>query len=174
MNKPLVEFLSRDLEWVQPNALKFEYELRAGDEVAATLKFRSSFGTHATAQSADGTWTMKRVGFFQTHVTVRESGAETDLAVFRNNTWRSGGTLEFPDGRHYRASTNLWQTKYHIQSAEDRVLLEYHTRGMLRLTGGVTVSREAATLKELPWLVALGWYLVVMLHGDSAASAGAS
>jgi hypothetical protein len=45
---------------------------------------------------------------------------------------------------------------------------------MLRLTGGVTVSREAAALKELPWLVALGWYLVVMLHGDSAASAGAS
>jgi len=33
---------------------KMEYELRAGAELVATLCFRSSFGTLATAQSTDG------------------------------------------------------------------------------------------------------------------------
>ena len=92
----MAELIGRELKWVQPHALKMEYELRAGEMLAATLHFRSSFGSFATATSADGSWTFKRVGFWQTRVTVRTSGTETDLAVFRNNTWSGGGTLEFP------------------------------------------------------------------------------
>ncbi len=42
------------LEWRQPHMLKMEYELYAGDELVATLRFRSSFGTLVIAQSADG------------------------------------------------------------------------------------------------------------------------
>jgi len=53
------------LQWRQPHLFKMEYELHAGDELVATLRFRSSFGTLATAQSADGCWTFKRAGFFQ-------------------------------------------------------------------------------------------------------------
>ena len=45
-----------------------EYELRAGDMLAATLRFRSSFGSFATAEDGDGCWTFKRVGFWQTSV----------------------------------------------------------------------------------------------------------
>jgi hypothetical protein len=107
---------------VQPHALKREFELRAGEATIASLEFRSTFGSLASAESGDGSWTFKRVGFWRSHVTVRESGSETDLAVFRNNTWSAGGTLE---------------------------------------------------LAELPWLVALGLYLVVKLRDDAAGGAAA-
>lgn len=173
MRRPLLEFVNRDLEWSQPNALKREYELRAGDEIAATLRFRSAFGSLAVAACADGSWSFKRVGFLHPRVTVREEGSETDLAVFKNKTWSRGGTLEFPDGRHVKAATNFWQTRFTLETEHEHVLIEYKTRGVVRLAGGMTVSREGAAMKELPFLVTLGWYLVVMLHEESARVAAA-
>ena len=96
--------------------MKMKYELCAGEMIAATLRFRGSFGSFATAASADGSWTFKRVGFWQTKVTVRANGAETDLAVFKNNTWSGGGTLELPAGRKYLANISFWATQYEFKT----------------------------------------------------------
>ena len=112
----MTELAGRELHWVQPRVMKMEYELRAGEMIAATLRFRSSFGSFATAASADGSWTFKRVGFWQTRVTVRANGAEADLAAFKNNTWSGGGTLELPDGRKYLANTNFRATQYEFKT----------------------------------------------------------
>ena len=107
--KKIAEIAQRKLKWSQPKALKREYELRADRELVATLKYRSAWGSFAIAESADGCWTFKRVGFWQTKATIRASGSDTDVAVFNNNTWANGGTLELTDGRKYPATSNFWQ-----------------------------------------------------------------
>jgi hypothetical protein len=76
-----------------------DYELRSDADLLATLTFRNMFGTFATAESADGCWTFKRVGFWQNRASIRACGSDTDVAVFKNNTWDRGGTLEFSSGR---------------------------------------------------------------------------
>ncbi len=53
----LAELVGHELKWIQPHALKMQYELHTGDIVVATLRFRSSFGSYAVATSADGSWT---------------------------------------------------------------------------------------------------------------------
>ena len=90
--KSLIEIAERQLSWTQPNAFKRNYELRAGDDVAATLDFKSSFGSFATGRSGDGCWTFKRVGFWQTRATIRECERGTEIGSFKNNTWKGGGT----------------------------------------------------------------------------------
>jgi len=67
--RKIAELIGQQLKWGQPSAFKMQYELQAGDELAATLRFRSSFGSFATGESADGCWTFKRTGFWQTRVT---------------------------------------------------------------------------------------------------------
>ena len=164
------ELIGRELQWVQPHALKMDYELHAGDTVAATLHFRSSFGSFATATSADGSWTFKRVGFWQTKVTIRASEADADLAVFKNNTWSGGGTLELPDGRKYLANTNFWATQYEFKAETGEALISYKKiGGMLHMSSGVEIHALAKDIAELPWMVLLGWYLTVMMNMDSAA-----
>jgi hypothetical protein len=171
----IAELTRHELKWVQPNAFKMEYELRAGDAVAATLRFRSSFGSFATAESADGSWTFKRVGFWQTKVTIRASGTETDLAVFKNNTWSGGGTLELPEGRKYPASTNFWATQFEFKTEAGEALISYRSiGGMLHMSSAVEIHPLAEDLAELPWMVLLGWYLTVMMHMDSAAAVAAT
>jgi hypothetical protein len=165
--------IGRDLAWVQPGVWKMEYELRAGDDLVATLRFRSAFGTFATGESADGCWTFKRVGFCQSRVTIRACGSETDVAIFRNNTWTGGGTLELPGGRRIPATTNFWQSKLEFKTGADEVLIRLETGGFVRRSATVEIQPAAAGAPELPWLVMLGWYLAVMMEADASAAGAA-
>jgi hypothetical protein len=146
-----------------------EYELHTGDELVATLRFRSLFGSFATAESGDGCWTFKRVGFWQTSVTIRSPGSDQDIAVFKNNTWMNGGTLELPNGCRYPANTNFWMTAYEFTTEAGQPLVQYRRIGsILSPSTLVTIQPNAAALGELPWLVMLGWYLKIMLDMDAA------
>ena len=159
----------RSLTWNQPHTFKREYELLADEEPVATLTFASMFGSLAKGRSADGCWTFKRQGFLATHVTIRECDSAENLAIFRNNTWSGGGTLELPDGRKYIANSNFWLTRYAIQTTGETPLITFdHVSGMLHLSSTVIIEDAARDLRELPWLVMLGWYLTVMQHGDAA------
>ncbi len=171
----IAELAGHGLTWTQPHAFKMEYELRVGAELVATLRFASSFGSLATAESADGCWTFKRVGLGQLQATIRAHGSETNLALFKHNTWGNGGTLELPDGRKIFASTNFWQTKYDFRTEAGDVLFSCtQIGGMFHLSALVEIRPAAMNMPELPWMVMLGWYLVVMMHMDSAAVAGAA
>ena len=92
----IAELVGQSLKWEQPSALKMNYELRKGDgELAALLHFRSSFGSFATTETADGCWTFKRIGFFQTKVTIRACGSDHDIAIFKKQyveRWRYTAT----------------------------------------------------------------------------------
>jgi hypothetical protein len=150
------------LQWRQPNMFKMEYELRSGEELVATLRFRGFSGTLAIAQSADGCWTFKWAGFFQNHVTVRACDSETDLAVFKNNTWKGGGTLILPDGREYLLTSNFWQTEYGYKTTEGEPLVNFKTKGLLHQSTEVEILPVGENLPELPWMILLGLYLALM------------
>jgi len=171
--KRMAELVGRDLIWNQPKALKAAFDLSDGAEVVSTLVFRSSFGSLATATSAEGAWTFKRQGFFHPTVTVRPEGQESDLAIFRNRTWKAGGTLEFPDGRHLLGSTNFWQTRYEWTTENDTPVISYRRRsGILHVSATMVLHDPAKDWPELPWIASLGWYLKVLMQRDSAAAAG--
>ncbi len=164
------EVTGQDLKWSQPRALSMEYALHAGAELAATLKFRSSFGTLATAESADGCWRFKRVGFWQARATIRTCDSEENLAIFTNSTWASGGTLEFPGGARFNATTNIWTTDLGFRTVADEPLVRFHYGGVLRKSADVEIAPLALGMPELPLLVMFGWYLAIMLDMDASAA----
>ena len=167
----IASFVGLPLQWDRTSLFKAEYELKSGEALVATLRFRSIWGTFATAQSADGCWTFKRVGFWQTRATIRPCDSEAEIATFKNNTWSEGGTLLFPDGRRYPANTNFWQTQYEFQTEAEDSLIHYRNRGLFRSSAEVTIFPKAQELPELPWMVMLGWYLIIMIQNDSADAA---
>jgi hypothetical protein len=172
MAMTLRELIGRESRWTQPSAMDASYTLEAGDAVAATLTFRSSFGSLATGESADGCWTFKRVGFFATRVTIRACGGDSEIAVFHNATWKGGGTLDLSGGRVYRANVNFWQTRFEVTTDTDVPLVSFtHIRGAFHLASDVHIHDAARDVAELPWIVMLGWYLTVMAHRDSASAA---
>ena len=169
--KRIEEFEGLELEWSQPSAFKMEYELRAGDELAAVLRFPSSFNSYATAEGADGCWTFERVGFWRNKTVVRPCGSQAAIAVFRTSRWGSGGTLELPGGRRYPASTNFWHTELEIRNEMGELLLRVRSGGIVRLSATVEIHPRTACQTGVPWLVMLGCYLLVMMKKDAAVAA---
>ncbi|MBN1429537.1 MAG: hypothetical protein JXB07_14275 [Anaerolineae bacterium] len=173
--RKISEIVHCKLSWVQPSALKQEYELRADEELAATLSFKNIFGSLAKAESADGCWTFKRIGFWETKATIRACDGDTDIAVYKNNTWNNGGTLELPDGRKYFASLNFWATRYEFKNELDDVLLRYtKIGGVAHFSAQLDIMPSAVNVAELPWMAMLGWYLPIMIYRDSAAAVAAT
>jgi hypothetical protein len=170
--KRIADLAGRDLRWAKADRRTGGYELRDGDEVVATLKFRSSWGTLATAESADGCWTFKRVGFLQTRATIRACGSEDEIAVFKNNTWTGGGTLEMPDGRRLEADTNCWMTTFSFASDTGQALVRFRKiGGLINLSSAAEITPAGAAFASAPWLVMLGWYLTVQMHNDASSMA---
>ena len=167
----LADVAHTELHWKQPHLFDSTYEFVSGDEPVATLEFRTTFGSFATARTGDGSWTFKRVGFWRRRATVREEGAPNDLAVFEHDTWSRGGTLTIAGGPAIRVTTNLWQSRIEFLLEDDTVLFRYRTEGIMRHGAELEMEQAGARMKELPWLLAFGWYLVVMMRHDSATTA---
>jgi hypothetical protein len=162
-----------ELLWVQPARLKQEFELRADDEVVGTLRFERS--SLASAETAHQSWTFKREGFWHPRVTVRVPGSDANVAEF-SPAWTGGGTLDL-GGRHLRfAAANFWHSQWDWIDAQNQPLVYFKShQGLLKTEGQIEIEPAAMTSPDLPLLVVLGWYLLVLVGRDAAAaSAGAS
>ena len=168
---PIQDYIAEPLAWTQPHMLTSDYELRHGQELIGSLRFRSSWGSLATAEVDGGCWTFKRLGFFHTRVSIRACNSETDLGIFRNNTWSGGGTLELPDERRFPANTNFWHSRYEFVAPDGTPLILYRTKKGFRLNGEMEMLPSVKAMKEAPWLAMLGWYLAVMMYRDDSAAA---
>jgi hypothetical protein len=171
--RPISESAGEELLWIQPAARRREHELRAGDDLVATLRFQR--GSLADAEAEGDHWTFKRQGFWQPRVTVRVPGSDADVAVFRPR-WAGGGTLDFADGGSVRlSSANFWQSEWVWQENDQPLMLFKGRHGIVKAKGAVEIQPAAAGRPDTSLLVLLGWYLI-LLHADdtAAATAGAA
>ena len=164
------DVIDRPLIWAQPSARRRAYELRAGEELVATL--RRGRGSVAAAEVAEGRWTFERAGFWRPRVTARPAGSDTAWASF-DAGWAGGGTLDVSGGRRFEwAAANLWHTHWSWREPGGGPLVRFRSRqGLVTIEGRVEVEPAAATLPELALLVPLGWYLLLLLAQDTAAAA---
>lgn len=127
-------------------------------------------GSLATVEAASGSWTLKRVGWFRTRVTVRVAGSTENLAVFTPTWLGSSGTLVFGDGRSYRwACTKSFGREHTLFRADGQAVLKFRGGRRMRLE---TTDGES----DLPLLAAISHYLLQLEREDTAvvAAAGAA
>jgi hypothetical protein len=162
-----------DLHWTQPDPFARAYQLGAGGEILATLRWQKPWGSLARATTAAGVWTLKRDGFWHPRILVRAAGSDAEAATFRAG-FGGAGILEMADGRlFFWGSTNFWQVEWIWQDAVKRPLVRFRSKHGLR-TAEATVTIEPAGRghPDLPLLVTLGWYLLMLLALDAASAAG--
>ena len=171
LERDIKEFAGRDLVWEKPRATSKEFELRAGEEVLATLRWpKAWWSSLAEAASAGGEWTFERSGFWKPKTTIRAPGSETEQATFEQN-WRGAGVLQLPYGPAYRwEKESFWGARFVWKDATGNPLVRFRYRALK--PGEVEVTPSAASVSDLPLLVVFGWYVLVTAV-QSAAAAGA-
>ena len=170
-----------ELEWIQPKTLERLYELRSGDAVLGWLSFRSAFGTLAIAESADGQWSFKRVGFLNPRVTVRVVNRDEDMAIYQPNIW-GDGVLSVGDGRTFAwKPVNFWATEWAFTDREGRLVLKFkpgrqHEKlsDIFKTQATVEIHSVVTSLDLLPVLLPLGLYLIILRQQDAAAAVAAT
>ena len=163
------------LSCLQPKTLARFFEIRNKGDIIATLAFESKFGTLATAITAEGTWTFKRVGFLNPLITVRCLGEEEDLAVYEPRLL-GGGVLKFAQGLTMKwKPTGFWSNSWSFILTDENILLSFksgleHNKlaDILKTQATIDIHPISYVKKYLTMLAALGMYLILMEHEESA------
>ncbi len=163
---------SNSLTWFQLHGPGREFELKANDLVYATLKWEKLFGSLATAVTAEGDWTFKRVGFFKPSITIRVPGSEQNAAVFSPG-WTGTSTLEMADGRKLKwTNRDFWHSVWgFVDEAGEDVLVFKSSQGLLKLTVDVDIKKDTP---ENSLLAALGIYFLILMNDDLSATTAAT
>jgi hypothetical protein len=164
--RSIMQHTGLSMQWKQPHLMEPAFELKYSEEVLASLRFKNSFGSYAEGAISEGEWSFKTKGFLSTQVIIRVKGSEKNVALYRNNTWSGGGTLEFPDGRKYQANSNFWHAQFEFTDESGETLIRFTNIEGFKLHAQLELLPAAYKLQETPLLVLLGWYLAVMTSRD--------
>ncbi len=175
----LTAFAAADLNsvrWVRSTEDRHEYALKAGDATVALMTWERNIGSLAHVNTVGGAWTLKRSGFLNPHFTARETGQSVELA--RLTIHSRSHLLEIRGGAsyHFRRS-GLLVPAWHLTDSQGTKLLEIEpVRQSGRLVGAlVAIDAIGRNRPELPLLLAMSWYFVVLAWiEDEAASLGAA
>ncbi|MGA7614285.1 MAG: hypothetical protein WBX15_03810 [Thermoanaerobaculia bacterium] len=158
----------KKLCWIHPDPAQRYFELVADSEPVAKLQLQQGIVALAHAEAAEGRWTFKQVGFLHPHVTVRQQGADVNVAKFEPNA-SGGGALHFPDGRSFRWVSNFWLSEWSwTDVADNRVMSFRRDFAIDKREGELTLRLDAKEIPHLSILALLGWYLIIMLADEAA------
>jgi len=170
--RALTELSSDVLEW-RATETPGGFDLCAGGEVFATLAW-SDPETLARVETAEGRWTLKRVGTFTRHLSLREEGSSIDLAEFRPHPF-GRGKLSFKDGVEFH-----WTHLPHEQGTafidvSDRTVVQLqalpdlvvHPPKAGLVMGRVILRGAPASWRRYALLAALGWTLHLLAVHDA-------
>ncbi|MGA7922803.1 MAG: hypothetical protein WCA77_02370 [Thermoplasmata archaeon] len=163
------------LRWIRVDAEKHEFDLKAGDAVVAALRWKSALGSMATVVTAEAKLTIKRTGFLNPRITVRDAASGKDMAHLDAHPSRS--TLVLAGGTTYDwHRTGLLVPGWHFRDRHGTEVLSLEpVREGLRLEGSlVEVTDAGRKLPQLLLLLLVGFYFIALAWLEDQAAAASS
>jgi hypothetical protein len=169
--KSIRDLAGQTTTWRQPSPLRQEFEMAAGDEVIATLRWKKIGGTTAIARAPEGTWTFKSAGYLSPRVTIRLPNSDYDFGTFRANSNGSGQLESLGDQKFPWRCVNFLQNAWAFFDEEGNKLVQIRPEfSGNKPTASVEIGVKAAGRQEVGFLVILGWYLLTLAAEDVAAA----
>jgi hypothetical protein len=165
--------VDHETTWTQIARFKSGYELRFGDDVVATMTFPKMLSSAASVQTEDGNWTIERTGFFGAKTIVRPTDSTTPIGSYTAKAWKRGGIIELSGDRKLLLRLDIWSRTMEICRQDGEMIVSLTARGFFNHRVEVRMNRSALQWPELPWLVPLAYYQIIMMRRDSAAHSAA-
>jgi hypothetical protein len=161
--RPFASVDASSLRWLRRGENPLEFELLAGDVPIATMQWKSGTGSLTTATTAQGVWTLKRVGFLNPTVTVRAASGPANVARLSVHWhYHRIELTEGPSYRFHRAGVLLPAWQVTTEDGRETLHIEPVREGRKLVGGAVIAPAHALSLPELPLLVLVSWYFIVL------------
>lgn len=152
---------SEPLRWVRGPGEPLAFELLHDDGVVARLQWRKPHGSLASAQTVRKTWSLKRSGFLNPVVSVRDG----ERPVARLTVHLHESRLELGGGRVFALRrAGLLVPAWHVLAPDATKLFDIEpVRDGRRLEGAlVTAGPTPVGGDERALLIVLAWYFIVL------------
>ena len=160
---PFAAANSTAFRWLRSREDPLEFDLLAEDRPLANVLWKSGSRSVTTARTATGTWTLKRSGFLNPRVTIRPMDTAQDAA--RISVHLNYHRIDVTGGvsyRFHRAGVLLPAWQVSTDAGEEILHIEPVREGRKLVGGAVVTSAAAMQRPELPLLVLISWYFIVL------------
>lgn len=168
--KPLDQAFDREWTWTRPRIARRHWELRAGDDVLATLEARAWVGSRMVGETAAGARALGHQGWFRGRVLLTDPGGAR-IATFEP-AWFGHGRAHFESGLSLQwTRADFWGRRWEFRDSDGLVQLAFLRRpSWFRSTTTVQVSDAGRKRPELADLVLLGYYLLQLMQRQTQAA----
>lgn len=164
------DFVGYELEWVKPNWLRNEYELRA-DENTTLARMRLRGGAGAEVAVAGGAFSIQRKGFWRPKLLVTQGDPPMPIATL--SRIGNGGALDFSDGQTqqyvWKKARMLSGEYLWVDSAGRPVLHAYPSNWKDRVR--ITFEPIASQSARIETLTMLAGFLAILAYEEAATAA---
>jgi hypothetical protein len=146
------------------------FELRAGNEILATLRWAKAFGALAFGESNARTVTFKRISLFGPRVRIRDSETNAELALLGQASVDEPEILKLSTGECFLL-VPIGESGISFQDTENNTILTlYTTNGAREETVAVNASEKWANMPAFLLLAMLGLYVLELQREDELAA----
>ena len=154
-------FQVEHLRWVKTTAFRNCFELRSADRTESKLTIRGFFRPSAHSEGAEGSWEVEPLNQETGQIVIRSARSFQEAGVFDMIIPSGGGILRTTGGEAFVFRSNFWKGVAEFQTPSGESLVRFRYRGLFRPSADVEILGKGRSLRELPWILTLGWCLIV-------------
>ena len=168
----LTNYIGQTLTFNQPKITKREFELISSDEVLAKMIFPKLFSNSVVIEGFDGRWEIKQPSIWRSEFGVYKYGYQMPFAKYVANFWKTKGTIELPKGARLNCKSGQLKRPFEVYSSSGELLIVYANKFSLKGRTTVTIEKKFELIDKYPWIIMLGWYIVLQNRRGRARAAG--
>ncbi|MEG1556147.1 MAG: hypothetical protein RR356_05420 [Bacteroidales bacterium] len=163
--KTICESPITTLQIIKPDIIKRYYEIKSGDDQYGSLDIMHAAGTLARIETHQGSFTVKRAGFFRPYITLRKDKFELNEA-FAFLDIEKGTKIVLNKNAYYFKIINLWKNQWGWTNEKNQLILRYKPTIAGMVKGDVEFSKEFTYLENLEIIAMLGIYFLVQYEEE--------
>ena len=168
----LTNYISQTLTFNQPKITRREFELTSSKGILAKVIFPSLFSNSAVVEGFDGKWEIKQPSIWRTEYGIYKYGYQMPFAKYVSNFWKTKGTIELPKGVRLNCKSGRIKRPFEVYSSNSELLMVYVNKFSLKGRTTVTIEKRVELLDKYPWIVMLGWYIILLNRRGRGRAAG--
>ena len=153
--------LAERFRWVKSSLFGSRYELRSAGRWVATLTVSGFLHPSGHGEGVEGCWAVEPLERDSGKIVIRANDTFQEVGVFDMRFSSRGGILRTSDGQALVLQSDYWKGCAEFQTPSGEPLIRFRYRGLFRPSADVEILGKGKCLRELPWILMLGWCLIV-------------
>jgi hypothetical protein len=168
----LTNYIGQTLTFNQPKITRREFELSSSEERLAKVVFPKLFSNSAVVEGFGEKWEIKQLSIWRTEFGIYKFGYQEPFAKYISNFWRTKGTIELPKGARLNCKSGRIKRPFGVYASNGELLLLYLNKFSLKGRTTVTIEKRSELIDKYPWIIMLGWYIILQNRRGRARAAG--